>query len=224
MYVINRGDFVKIWVKGIFPKIDLETALNFFPWFREIHKYVENIEGWSIEYVDCLGEALVRIGGEEVAELEYVEDFSGNKYYLVKLAIGKDGLDKVFFKNISSCNVKFSYQDIESVIMLRIPEKEILSIVDPVYYRIKRIDLSLSMLHDIVDIIKYLISKGFKLSGNSSKAFSHILHLTKHPEYMIKLKLVFIDRSLRKSLREILNDFMGEMIKQGVLVEIEEIS
>jgi len=210
---------VRLRVKGSFERVSPDDVFRFYPWIRDIHRYVLGKSGWDLVYFECIGEAFVEIDpGKAVFDLEYQLDLgSGEHGYMLKVMVSDKSIGRVDIIDLVECKVSMNYHDLESILIIKIPDKTILRIIDPLWYTPKTTRFSFLTLFDIIDIVKYLISKGFTLSNESRDALSHIMDLVKSPRFRLEIEARIIDPDKAPSFERLFSELEEFFRRYGII-------
>ena len=214
---------IRIRVKGVFESIKTSDVIRFYPWMKTIHKYVIDKSGWRIRYFECTGEAYIEVNLEKaVFDLEHrFELEAGEHRYVLRISFHEKDVGNIDIVDLVECKVSFDYHDLESIIIAEIPSKTITRILDPIWYSPKGEKLSFIVLYDIIDIIKYLIDKGFKLTENASTSLTHIMELTRSPKLKLVIDGYVIEPDKVPSFEELLDELTVFFKERGIIVKIE---
>jgi len=214
---------LRIIVKGVFESIKAGDVFKFYPWMKPIHMYVMDKSGWRIRYFECTGEAYIEINLEKaIFDLEHrFELEAGEHKYVLRISFPEKDVGNINIVDLVECKVSFDYHDLESIIIAEIPGKTITRILDPIWYTPKGEKLSFIVLYDIIDIIKYLIDKGFKLTENASTSLTHIMELTRSPKLKLVINGYVIEPDKVPSFEKLLDELMVFFKERGVIVKIE---
>lgn len=215
---------IQIRVKGVFESVKTEDVIRFYPWIRIIHNYIMDKSGWKIRYLECTGEALINVNLEKaVFDLEHrLELEAGEQKYVLRISFPKRDIGEINVVDLIECKISFDYQDIESIIVAEIPSKTITRILDPLWYTPRSRKLSFIILYDIIDIVKYLINKSFKLSENASISLMHIMKLIRSSRIELIINGYVIEPNKAPSYEKLLNDLIIFFKERGIIVKIEQ--
>ena len=221
MKLVSNGIIVR--VKGVFESVKADDVIRFYPWMKPIHKYVMDKSGWRIRYFECTGEAYVEVNLEKaVFDLEHrFELEAGEHKYVLKMSFPEKDVGSIKIIDLVECKISFDYHDLESIIIAEIPSKTITRILDPLWYTPKSERLSFITLYDIIDVVKYLIGKGFKLTENASTSLSHIMELTRSPKLKLEINGYVIEPDKVPSFEKLLDELMTFFNERGIIVKIE---
>jgi len=214
---------LRIRVKGVFESIKASDVIRFYPWMKTIYKYVINKSGWRIRYFECIGEAYVEVNLEKaIFELEHrFELEAGEHKYVLRISFPGKDIGNIDIIDLVECKVSFDYHDLESIVIAEIPSKTITRILDPLWYTPKGEKLSFIVLYDIIDIVKHLIDKGFKLTENASTSLTHIMELTRSPKLKLEIDGYIIEPNKVPSFEKLIDELLIFFKERGIIVKIE---
>ncbi len=221
---LNKSSFTKIMIKGILPSIHLEDAINYFPWLKPIVEKIISRGGWNIKFIDCRGTALIGIDLSNASfrmdSLTHIDD--PRHRYELKIRVPEDKVSIVYIDELRECNMSLDYMEQESVIIAKIPSKEITHLFDPLWDIARRQRISFNFLYEMIDVVKILLDNGFYPSKNVVDTLSSLLKLLKARTFKLEINATILDPDKVPPYDELVKELIKFFKERGIIVSFEK--